>query len=969
MIRTFLHIIFWSFVLFASSAFSQNVKNPRTLPDEWEIYGVGDPYILKYKGKYWLYASTRDDLTGVKVWSSWDLVQWNYEGLCTNDPITIGAYAPEVIYYNGTFYMYTSPGGRGHYILSSDSPTGPFVVRTGNLGLTIDGNVFIDDDGALYFTYAGNPSILGRTMSSPLLIDGPQRSLNASLNEWTEGSTIFKRNGLYYMTYTGNHVISRGYRIVYGTATSPLGPYTPSNQGPIVLNTEGDFYGLGHSGTVQGPDLDTWYIAYHNKYGDMGKGPIRALNIDPHGFNGDKLLVYGPCNWTQPAPALPAFYDRFDRNAIGENWTSHGGGSWGIYNRELMWQDQTGTAGWFSQVSKAVSAPDYTAEFNMKEMSRGGDNARFGALFSYRDERNYGRAVFSSFENRLYVELIAGGAVQLSRSFELLPGWDYQKWHALRIEKNGSRLNVFVDGMMKFSEEADGLAGGSIGLTTFNDHADFGYTAFSNHINGSGIFDFYKPVPGTIEAVHFNGGGEGVGYHDLSEGNTGGAYRNENADIRACPEGGYNIGWNRAGEWYKYNINVKRAGPYHLGLRYTTVFEKTRVRFLCDNIPVTEPVELPVTEGWNDWQTFILHDVNLPAGYHTLTLETVAGEFDFYTIELAEAEPFQARADNFNSGFSPQWNYSDGGWNTSGGVASLNGWGKRAIGNTGWSDYSVEADIQCPATGNAGIIFRVKNPANGLADNDPRLGTDFYQGYYAGIQAGGIQLGKQNYDWQGLAFNERSLTPGQWYRLRVVANGGHIKVYLGDMENPVIDYFDKKPFISGKAGLRVFNAQVSFDNFQILQTDCEGNIAGTAYRDRCGVCVGGNTGKIADESCKDCHEEVHGTAFVDACGECAGGSTGLIPVTDPEQCVITGTEMLSEAGLPEVYPNPFSDHLNIKTSENQTIRLYDIQGTILFESKDESATFSTAHLPPGFYIMTVTTPAYVRTVRLEKLIR
>jgi xylan 1,4-beta-xylosidase len=106
---------------------------------------------MKYNGLFYLYCSTRDDQTGVKVWSSRNLVEWNYEGLCATDPITKGAYAPEVIQWGGHFYMYTSPAGNGHYVLKSNSPAGPFEVVTGNIGLSIDGSVFKEDDGSWYF--------------------------------------------------------------------------------------------------------------------------------------------------------------------------------------------------------------------------------------------------------------------------------------------------------------------------------------------------------------------------------------------------------------------------------------------------------------------------------------------------------------------------------------------------------------------------------------------------------------------------------------------------------------------------------------------------------------------------------------------------------------------------------------------------------------------------------------------------
>lgn len=799
------------------------ITNPRTLSDEWGEYGIGDPYILKFRGKFYLYCSTRDDQSGVKCWSSWDLATWTYEGLAVPASVTTskGAYAPEVIYWNGTFYMYTSPAGNGHYVLSADSPTGPFTLQTGNLGHSIDGSVFIDDDANMYFTNAGGSGIQGAPMSSPLVIGAATTLSGANLNGWTEGSTLFRRNGVYYLTYTGNHVFSKGYRVNYATSTAPLGSYTAAANNPVLLNTEGTFFGLGHSSSFIGPDLDSWYITYHNLLGQSSiVGPNRKLNIDPMGFNGDRIQVYGPTNWTQPSPALPAFYDRFNRTDIGSNWTNINGGTWGIYNQELMWQDTKTTTTWYKQITTTTSAADYTAEFNMKEMSRGTNAARFGAVFSYIDENNYGTALLSSYNNTLETDIKVNGISIGVNTIALPPGYDYQKWHVIRVEKEGTTFRIYVDGMLKSSRTANITTGGKIGVTTYSDHADFGYTAFSNKVNGSGVFSFYKPVPGTIPAVHYNEGGEGVGYHDLSSGNTGGKYRSENVDIRDCEEGGQNIGWNQTGEWYQYNVNVQATGPYHLGLRYATTYTSCRLRVYCDGADVSGLVAIPATGAWTNWRTAVLKNLNLPAGNHTIRLETVEGEFDFAALKFESGSTvLPGGADNFDAGsFSGVWNYENGPWTISAGKATINGFGKRTMGNVGWTDYTVEADVTCPSAGNGGLIFRTRNPAAEQFGNSTAVSSDYQQGYYAGIEAGGIVFGKENYNWTTLAYKSQVLTAGQSYKLRAVINGAAIKIYLNDMLTPVIEYTDPDPFISGKAGMRVHAANMSFDNF-IISTD------------------------------------------------------------------------------------------------------------------------------------------------------
>jgi len=71
-------------------------------------------------------------------------------------------------------------------------------------------------------------------------------------------------------------------------------------------------------------------------------------------------------------------------------------------------------------------------------------------------------------------------------------------------------------------------------------------------------------APGTIEAENYNLGGEGVGYHDTSTLNQGGAYRHDRVGIDAATDagGGYYVGWTRPGEWLQYTTNVAATTSY-----------------------------------------------------------------------------------------------------------------------------------------------------------------------------------------------------------------------------------------------------------------------------------------------------------------------------------------------------------------------------------------------------------------------
>lgn len=806
---------------------AQTWTNPLTLPGEWYLYGIGDPYIMKYRGTYYLYVSTKDNNVGIKCWSTKDFITWSNAITCSTDEVTKGAYAPEVFYWNGSFYMYTSPAGNGHYVLKSDSPTGPFTVVTSNIGKSIDGSVFINDDGKWYFYHADGNGIMGCAMTSPTAI-GSSVNLNARMaNNWTEGPCVFKRNGIYYMIYTGNHVISKGYRVDYATnTTGPINSYTPqAAQNPILINTEGSFVGLGHGTAFIGPDLDSYYFTYHNLAGDYGVGPYRRLNFDRIAWNGDKMLLLGPTTWAQQGMQQADMTDFFNRTDIGSNWEKPNGGDWGITESDYLYQNnyQDATETWYKTLYKTATAENYTAEFTVREEQRSNSAARLGAVFGYTDEQNFGIAVLKSSTNQLEINFLQNNVWGTPQYYSLPTGYNYDVWHALRIEKFGTTYKFFVDGMLK-ATITNSLSGGKIGYMSSWSKANFGYIAFSNKVNGSGIFDIYKPVPGTIEAVHYNNGGQGSGYFDLSTGNSGGKYiRNDNVDIRDCSEGGHAITGNQTGEWYKYNVNIKTTAAYNVGFRYATSSSAAQLRIWQGDTDVSGVITLPSTESGNNWRTYTIKGLQLTQGYQTLKVEIVSGDFDIYKMQFVEANNSTTTiTDAFNTTFSANWNYNDGTWAILDGKAVVSGYGKRTLGSTAWSDYSVQTDVTYTNTMNAGIIFRVNNPALGGAGKDAALGTDFYQGYYVTLNANSVVLGKQNYSWILLRSAAGTYSLNTKYTIKVVAVGSNIKVYVDDMNTPKIDYTDTNPFISGKVGLRSYNTTTHFDNFTVSTTHNDG---------------------------------------------------------------------------------------------------------------------------------------------------
>ncbi len=129
-------------------------------------------------------------------------------------------------------------------------------------------------------------------------------------------------------------------------------------------------------------------------------------------------------------------------------------------------------------------------------------------------------------------------------------------------------------------------------------------------------------LPGTIEAENYDLGGQGVAYSDTTAGNSGGAYRHDDVDIRTTTDssGGYNLKSVRAGEWLAYSVNVASAGTYSVALRVASSGGGGTVHLTVDGANVTGSMALPNTGSWDTWQTVTKTGVAFPAGAHLLKL-------------------------------------------------------------------------------------------------------------------------------------------------------------------------------------------------------------------------------------------------------------------------------------------------------------------------------------------------------------
>ena len=290
-------------------------------PTQWNTPGAGNPFIpgyfadptiRKFGDTFYIYATTDGTGNGygpAQVWMSKDFVNWR--NVVMNWPTTEVVWAPEVIPTKEGKYRYYYCTPCQVYVGESNSPVGPWTNMLGRpdavlmrdrycdpMAITLDPQVFTDDDGTQYM-FVGTWGIYDKSGCgwAKLAPDGKSftdkgRVPNTQLKDFFEGPFVFKRNGIYYFTYSSGSCHDDTYRVQYATSTvSPIGPYT--YKGCILkTNSDGTIHGPGHHSFLI--DGDDYYIVYHRHNNPHSvHGFNRQLCIDKVVFeaNGDIRII------------------------------------------------------------------------------------------------------------------------------------------------------------------------------------------------------------------------------------------------------------------------------------------------------------------------------------------------------------------------------------------------------------------------------------------------------------------------------------------------------------------------------------------------------------------------------------------------------------------------------------------------------------------------------------------------------
>ena len=144
-------------------------------------------------------------------------------------------------------------------------------------------------------------------------------------------------------------------------------------------------------------------------------------------------------------------------------------------------------------------------------------------------------------------------------------------------------------------------------------------------------------LPGTILAVEYDKGGEGVSYHDSDRENRGVQSRGidlrttEGVDITNGPDSGYAIGWIVEGEWVEYTTNVARAGEYELEFHVSSLSGGGSIGLEVNGETVLSAIAVPQTDDWDIYGTFTEH-VTLSGGSQVWRVNMKSGGFNLHKI-------------------------------------------------------------------------------------------------------------------------------------------------------------------------------------------------------------------------------------------------------------------------------------------------------------------------------------------------
>ncbi len=274
-----------------------------------------DPTIKKFGDTYYLYATT----DGIKlasgepqVWISKDFVNWyDYEMDVPLPKNLTNCWAPDVVQgSDGKYYYFQGncEAGCNIYGYVSDSPMGPWASLNGGKAVipvgtgvkdlpALDAQYLVDDDGSIYAyfgTWITSFSGMGWAKINPadhysILSSGSIPI--AQIPKAFEAAYPMKRNGKYILMYSSGDCRLSTYTVSYSYGNSPIGPFTPGANCPILqTNPDKTIDSPGHHSVLK--EGDNYYMVYHRHDNPHSSGgEFRQVCANPMIFANDSTIL------------------------------------------------------------------------------------------------------------------------------------------------------------------------------------------------------------------------------------------------------------------------------------------------------------------------------------------------------------------------------------------------------------------------------------------------------------------------------------------------------------------------------------------------------------------------------------------------------------------------------------------------------------------------------------------------------
>lgn len=328
-----------------------------------------DPTVTRVGDDYYLVTSSFTHFPGLPIYHSKDLVNWTHIANAIDRPeqfdfsgleVSRGIFAPDISFHDGTYYLTsTCVDCNGNFVMTADSPTGPWSDPHW-LGFEgIDPSIYWADDGKAYILNNGAPNEEPRYDGhraiwiqefdwQNLAMTGERKQLingGVDISEkpvWIEGPHIIKRNGYYYITAAEGGTSVHHSQTIF-RSDNVLGPYKPADHNPILTQRDLDYeredpiIAAGHAKFVQIPNGDWWatFLAirpYDHDMFNIGREtfllPVRWENDWPYILPPGERIPFAlqkPELPEQPEPTPPnsgdfGYTDSFDGEKLSLGW-------------------------------------------------------------------------------------------------------------------------------------------------------------------------------------------------------------------------------------------------------------------------------------------------------------------------------------------------------------------------------------------------------------------------------------------------------------------------------------------------------------------------------------------------------------------------------------------------------------------------------------------------------------------------